>query len=370
MADPVHSGAALRVGFDATPLLGARTGVGTYVQNLCTILARRDDLCLRAVAFSLRGRAALAALPNEVRVMHRPVPGRLLRRAWLRCDVPPAEWLTGRVDVVHGTNFVLPPPRSARGVVTVHDLAFLHYPELVDAASLAYRTLVPRAVARAAVVVTVSQAMAEEISTAYRVPPERLAVTEIGVHQSWFEPAPRVPGVPGDYILAVGTLEPRKGLDVLVAAYRDLLAADPSAPSLVLVGPPGWGASLDLSGIPSGRVVLPGYADAQTLRGLMQHARLLAFPTRYEGFGLPPLEALAAGTAVVASDLPVVREVVGPHARLVPVGDVAALAAAISATLAEDRPADAVAAARAHAATFTWERCAAKTVAAYHRAAR
>ena len=190
----------LRVAVDATPLLGVRTGVGRYVEHLLAELAQsRDDLKMRAAAFSLRRRSALRTLPSGMRVVHRPAPARLLQRAWRRADVPWAEVLTGRVGVVHGTNFVLPPPRRAAGVVTIHDLTFLHYPDLVDAASLAYRELVPRAVRRAAAVLTPTRAIADEVVDAYRVPADRVRVTPLGVDASWAgataeRPAPRRSG--------------------------------------------------------------------------------------------------------------------------------------------------------------------------------
>lgn len=360
----------LRVAIDATPLLGNRTGIGTYVEHLMAELARRDDLSVRAVAFSVRARGGLAALPPGVRVVHRPVPARLLHRAWARGDLPAAQWLTGRVDVFHATNFVLPPVRRTRGVVTIHDLSFLRFPEMVDSASLSYRTLVPKAVWAAAAVITVSHAMAEEIAAELGVPEERIVVTELGVDESWFEPAPPPVGIPADYLLAVGTIEPRKGLDVLLDAYRHLLGARPAPPPLVLVGSSGWGPELDRSGIPRSQLVLPGYASPRLLRSLVAHARLLAYPSRYEGFGLPPLEAMAAGTPVVASDLPSIREVVAGHARLVPPGDPVALAAAIEEVLGgrAGGPA-ATAAARRRAATFTWARCAQKTVDVYRSVA-
>jgi glycosyltransferase involved in cell wall biosynthesis len=361
-------GPRIRVSFDATPLLGRRTGIGVYVENLLAMLAEHEDLAIRAAAFSVRRRAALRALPPGVAVARRPVPARLLQRAWLRADVPPAEWVMGRCDVVHGTNFVLPPPRKAAGVVTVHDLSFLHYPKLVDAASLAYRDLVPRATERAAAVLTHTHAMAEEIADAYPVAADRLVVTPPGVDAAWFTPPGRPPGLPAEYLIAVGTLEPRKGLDVFLSAYRQLLA-ETAMPPIVLVGAAGWGPALDTAGIPAEQVILPGYVDQTQLRALVAGALALVYPTRYEGFGLPPLEALAAGTPVLASNIPAVREAVGGHARLVPSGDVPALAAAIAAVLAAPPTPAQAAAARAHAAGFTWRRCAELTADAYRRVA-
>jgi glycosyltransferase involved in cell wall biosynthesis len=355
----------LTVALDATPLLGVRTGIGRYVEHLVAELAALSGLRVRVAAFSVRRRAALRTVPAGVHVVHRPAPARLLHRAWLRGERPAAEWFTGRVDIVHGTNFVLPPPHRAAGVVTVHDLAFLHYPQLVADASLRYRELVPRAVRRAAVVLTPTRAVAGELAEAYGIPEDRLRVTPLGVDPSWYTARPaRPPGVPVEYLLAVGTREPRKGLSVLLAGYRTLLAEVPDVPPLLLVGPPGWGPQLDTAGLRD-RVITLGYVDGPTLRGLVAGASALAFPSRYEGFGLPPLEALAAGTPVVASDLPVLREVLGGHARFAAPGDADALAAALRDTLERPPSAECRDAARGHARRFTWHRCAALTDGAY-----
>jgi glycosyltransferase involved in cell wall biosynthesis len=358
----------LRVTLDATSLAGARrTGVGTYTARLLHALSFQPDLRLAVAAFTVRGRQGLRQRPERVRLVHRPVPARLLQRAWQAHDVPSAELVMGRADVVHGTNFVLPPVRHAAGVVTVHDLTYLHHPEWVSPASLRYRELVPRAVRRAGAVVTITHAVAAELAEAYGIEPERIAVTRLGVAPEWFAPAQRPAGWPSEYVLAVGNIEPRKGIDVLLHAYRRLLADHRDLPPLVVVGPPGWGDQPDFASLPRDRVLIAGYLDSDELRGAVAHASALAFPSRYEGFGLPPLEALAAGTPVVASDIPAIREVVGTHATLVPVDDDAALAEALSRTL--DDPPDAVprAAAREHAATFTWQSCAEATLAVYRR---
>ncbi|MCW2491420.1 MAG: glycosyl transferase group 1 [Frankiales bacterium] len=362
--------AQLRVALDATPLAGERTGIGRYVEHLLDELAVTEGVSVRAAAFTLRGRSVLSALPDGVRGVHRPVPARLLHRSWLRSDLPPAEWVMGRADVVHGTNFVLPPPRRAAGVLTVHDLSYLRFPELVDRASLDYRTLVPRAVSRAAVVLTPSQAIADEVSQAYGLPADRVHATPLGVDPSWFDTSAitALPGLPAEYLLAVGTLEPRKGLDVLLAAYRQLSRANRDLPPLVLVGPAGWGPALETFEIPPDRLIVPGYVDTAVLQALVSGALMLAFPSRYEGFGLPPLEALAAGTPVVASDIPAVTEVIGAAQRmttLVPVGDVEALAAAVLARLSGPPSAADRISGQQHAAAFTWQRCAERTVAGY-----
>lgn len=335
----------MRLGLDATPLLGARTGIGRYTQQLLEALTGGPDQ-LVATAFTLRGRGALE-VPPGVAVRSRPLPARGLQEAWARSELPPVEWLTGRVDVFHATNFVLPPLRRARGVVTVHDLAFLRMTDTVSAASARYRTLVPRSLRRAAVVVTPSEAVAEQVREAYGPAVPVLAVPH-GVAPAWAAAQPpddalraRL-GLPREYVLFVGTLEPRKDVRTLLAAHR--LVAD--APPLVLVGPPGWGAQVDV-----GSAVTPGYLDEADLRPVVAGASALVLPSRDEGFGLPLLEAMAAGTPVVASDLPVLREVGGEHVSYAAVGDAAAFAEALQQVLSA--PGDA-GPRRAHAAGFTW----------------
>jgi glycosyltransferase involved in cell wall biosynthesis len=371
----------LRAGIDATPLLGPRTGIGHYVANLVAALAalpQPPELVL--VPFSWRGagelpRAAPPAPPGRLRTASRRAPARLLRAAWARLDWPPVEWLCGRVDVFHGTNFTGPPARRAAGVVTVHDLAYLRFPATVARASLAYARLVARSVARGSVVCTPTAAVAAEVADAYRLPPERVVVTPLGLGPAWHAAHPPAAawlaerGLPRRYLLFAGSVEPRKGLPTLVAAYRELLAAVPDTPPLVLAGPAGWGQALDLSGLPGGAVRPLGYQPTADLASLVAGAAVLAFPSLYEGFGLPPLEALACGTPVVAADVPALREVLGGHADLVPPGDAPALAAALAKALAGDGGGERERAARrAHAQAFTWERCALATLTAYRRA--
>ena len=369
----------MRIALDATPLLGVRTGVGRYVEYLLGALATGavgagdDDLV--ATAFTWRGAAALPAeVPAGVAVRHRPLPARVLRALWARLEVPPVEWLAGRADVFHGTNFLLPPLRRAAGVLTVHDLSYLRTPGTVSADSLRYRELVPRSLRRAAVVCTPSAAVAVEVRAEYRLAADRVAVTPLGVDETWLRAEPPAADwlaarrLPERYLLFVGSLEPRKGLPALLAAYRELRAADAGTPPLVLAGPAGWGPTPDVTGLPRGSVLTPGYLDPAALRHVVAGAAALAFPSVYEGFGLPPLEALACGTPVVASDLPVTREVLGEAATLVPVGDSAALAGALAVALAGDGGPTARAARRAHAARFTWARCAETTRTAYAQA--
>jgi glycosyltransferase involved in cell wall biosynthesis len=346
----------MRVGLDCTPLLGARTGIGRYTESLLAALADGADE-LVATAFTLRGRGDLV-VPPGVQVRARPLPARGLQEAWARSRFPPVELMTGRLDVFHATNFVLPPLRRARGVVTVHDLAFLRMTETVSAASARYRALVPRSIERAAVVLTPSEAVADQVREAYD-PAVPVQAVPHGVSPHWAAARPPSAALrahlrlPSSYVLFVGTLEPRKDVRTLLAAHALL----PDAPPLVLVGPPGWGEQVDVRS-----AITPGYLDADDLRAVVAGASALVLPSRDEGFGLPLLEALAAGTPVVASDLPVLREVGGDLVSYAPVGDAEAFAAALAATLddAGDRQAR-----RAHAARFTWAASAAGHRAAY-----
>jgi len=396
----------MKVALDATPLLGPRTGVGRYVAGLAGALAGLagpEPESVALIPFSWRGTGDLAAAAPSgprVRIGHRRAPARLLQAAWGRLPLPPVEWLSGPVDVFHGTNFVTPPTRRAATVVTVHDLSYLRFPEMVTDASARYRQLVPLALRRGAVVCTPTAAVAAEVADEYGLAPDRLVVTPLGVDATWRQAVPPDPawlashGLPDRYLLFVGNREPRKNLGTLLTAYRALLrtrpvrsttrlevveagltategagtTTDPGIPPLVLVGPPGWGEALDTAGLPPDAVRTPGYMHEPDLSRVVAAAAALVVPSWYEGFGLPALEALACGTPVVAADVPALREVLGDQAELVPPGDPDALAGALVRALESPGGEDARAARRARAAGFTWENCAQATLSAYRLA--
>lgn len=371
-------GDRLRVAVDATPLLGRRTGVGNFTAALLERLAAREDVALTAYGVTWRGRRELAAaLPAPVRPCRRPMAARPLRWAWGRLDLPPIEWWAGAVDVVHGTNFVVPPTSRAEGVVTVHDLTPLHFPELCDAASLAYPALLRRALARGAWVHAVSTFVANEVVDHLGADPERVVAIHSGV--------PRVqqadPGVGRGlagaprYVLALGTVEPRKDLPGLVHAFDDALAPGRVDLRLVLAGPDGWGSEALAEAVDGARhrdrIVRLGWVTADQRAALLAGASVLAYPSRYEGFGFPPLEAMASGVPVVATIAGALPEVLGDAALLVPVGDVDALAEALAKLLDDSQlRATRIEAGLRQVAAYDWDRTAAAMVELYRRAGR
>ncbi len=372
----------LRVAVDATPLVtlgGQRSGVGTFVAGALTALADRDDVEVVAFALTFRGRAQWRhVLPVGVRPVGVAVPARLVRAAWLRSSLPPLEWFAGRADVAHGTNFVAAPVRGGGAVVTVHDLTPVRFPDLVEADAAAFPALVRAAVARGAFVHTPSRFVADEVVDLLGVPAERVVPVAHGTPAvSGGDPARgRAAAGAARYVLAVGTVEPRKAYPDLVRAFAPLAAGDREL-HLVIAGRAGWGsdslvdAVARLPAAVRARVRLTGWLSDGERDDLLAGAAVLAYPSRYEGFGLPPLEAMAAGVPVVATDAGALPEVLGGAATLVTVGDVDALAGALAGALGLDGVAReaVVAAGRARAASFTWEGCAAGLAALYRSVA-
>jgi glycosyltransferase involved in cell wall biosynthesis len=342
---------------DATPLLGVRTGVGVAVAGFIT--AASKDPALDLVGYGLSttaGRSLSDVLPDTVRVGRSiPIPASALLKAWERFDHPAVERWTGAVDVVHGTNFVVPPSRRAARLVTVHDLTSVHFPELCSPTSLRYPGLIRRALDKGASVHAVSQSMADEIVDHFRIDPARVHVVQNGLTPL---PAPRPrDGTGAPYILALGTVEPRKGLPYLVTAFDRIAGSLPDL-QLKVAGPSGWGEdALDearRSARHAERIHRVGWVEDRST--LLAGAAVLAYPSLYEGFGLPPLEAMSLGVPVVTTTAGAIPEVVGEAALLVAPRDPDALADALL-VVATDAPTRErlITSGRERARLFSWE---------------
>jgi glycosyltransferase involved in cell wall biosynthesis len=304
-----------RIAFDATPAAVQLAGVGRYVRELLAALLELpgDDAYLLVSAGSDRDNAQLLGSlpPGAWRELRRlPLSPRLTTLAWQRARVPlPVESVVGDFDVYHGTDFVVPPSKRPR-VVTIHDLSFLVAPEFAEPSLVRYLTdAVPRSLAAAAVVVTVSASVAADVATAYPTIRDKLVAIPNGVRL----PPDQVPRAPQarPTILTVGTIEPRKNISTLLRAMPIVRSTHPDA-ILQVAGRVGWRAaevvaelrSAEAAGI-SQFIEAP---DDEQLETLYAGATLAVFPAWHEGFGLPVLEAMARGLPVVASDIPALRE--------------------------------------------------------------
>ena len=293
----------IRVAMDATPAIAGRTGIARYVLDLAAALPEQD---VEPRLFAV-GRASVAPPPG---CRHLRIPARIIHRAWAAGLPPSAERIAGPVDVVHATS-LLPPTTRRPVAMTVHDLDALDHAELhPDRSTRAIRALV-RHLDRADVVLAVSRATADDL-VQRGVERDRIVVTPNGRVELGAPLAVRVQD--GPFVLAVGEQMPRKNLALLLHVW----ARAPELPALVHAGPFGSDTArleslVDELGL-AGRVRFLGYVEREVLARLLLDAQALCFPSIAEGFGLPVLEAMAAGLPVVASDLPVIREVTGGHA--------------------------------------------------------
>jgi glycosyltransferase involved in cell wall biosynthesis len=349
-------------------------GVGRYVRALVAHLPGEAAADRGAVEFLVGrhppGRLLAAGLPASTRRL--AWPGRLVTRTWVTLRRPR---LPGRLldtlDLVHATSAAVPPTGGRPLVATVHDLAFRHHPDAYPAAGRRYHERSARIVAdEAARILVPSEATARDLAGLYGVDRGRVTVTPLGVEPP-AEPdragAARLLrdlGVRGPFLLAVGTLEPRKNLPRLLDAFGQTAGALPDH-WLVVAGPVGWGPRLrqppDMA-----RVRLAGPVGDSVLHALYQAADGLAYPSLYEGFGLPVLEAMAHGVPVLTSDRSSLPEVAGDAALLVDPEDREAIAAGLLRLAGDTALRERLAAAgRRRAAGFTWRATAAATWAAY-----
>lgn len=375
----------MRVAIDYTAAVNQSAGIGRFVRSLVGALAEID---------SENEYLLVHAAPNDVQEPQFPIAENFSRRPlrfsqrfldvmWQRFGLPlPITLLTGPVDIFHSPDFVLPPVQRARSVLTVHDLAFLLQPECADAGLKEYLDkAVPRSVRKADFVVTDSENTRNDVICLLGADPERVEVVPGGVEPS-FKPVNNAPKIAAlrkrlgigaaPFILSVGVIEPRKNLGLLIEAYRILRDRQKLPHRLVIVGKRGWlWEDIERQAQRSpyhDDVQFVGHLPEEDLPAMYSAATAFAFPSLYEGFGLPPLEAMACGTPVVVSKTSSLPEVVGDAGLQVDPQDAEALAAALELLLL-DEPlrADIRARGLERAASFTWKASAEKLLAVYQR---
>jgi len=335
----------LRIAIDYTTGVWPGAGVARYTRSLVAALAQADARNDYTLFYGGRGLPRdtpeyaylqdLLARRRNLHVHELPASARQLGILWNRLRVPlAADRLVGGADVLHAPDFIAPPVARARRVITIHDLSFLIIPEVADPGNRAYLGQhVPRAARQANRVIAVSETTRQDVIERLRIRPERVITVPNGV-EPHFRPLPHADlialapavqarlGLPPRYLLHVGTIEPRKNLVRLIGAFMGLVASGrDDGHDLVLAGRRGWMYeavfdAAEASGLRE-RIHFLDYVPEPDLPLLYNLATVFVYPSLYEGFGLPVLEAMACGTPVVAARTPALVELVGNAAMLI-----------------------------------------------------
>lgn len=373
----------MRIGLDGIPLVEARTGVGHYTFELARGLAEAApadefELVSPFPFTSLIADGSDRNLPANLRTVRAEVNA--LKKRWWTIGLP----LYARhsaLTLFHGTNYNVPLWHRCATVVTIHDLSLFLFPETHEdhLVRRAHRRL-PTMARTADLIITPSESVRREVCEHLPVKVGKVVAVPEAPRRS-FRPIPledtietkRRLGIEDEFLLFVGTVEPRKNLLTLVQAFDEILRTTTLCPQLVIAGKRGWLVDdlfsyIKRSGIDE-RILFTGYVSDEDLCALYSSCRVCVYPSLYEGFGLPPLEAMACGAPVITARIGSIIETVGQAARLVDPKDVRALAQTIVEVLEnadERRHLSSVGLERA--AEFTWERTARQTFDVYHQA--
>lgn len=378
----------MHIGLDITSAMTQTAGIGRYTRELIRALFALDSDHTYTLFYASQKRLEppFDALPRGVRLRRLPFHDRWLARIWHKLQLPiPVELITGRIDLFHSPDFTLPPtlPRT-RTLLTVHDLSFMRDPDsAVPALRRFLEKAVSRSVARAQRVLADSQATKDDLVSLFGTPSEKIEVLLSGV-DTRFQPIQNptaLAAVRAKYnlgndllVLSVGTIQPRKNYTRLIQAFAQVVAQWDSAQrgqlTLVIAGGKGWMfdaifAEVTQLGL-EGRVKFTGFVDDADLPALYSASTLFVYPSLYEGFGLPVLEAMACGIPTIASNLSSIPEVVGSAGLLIDPLDINAIAAAIIVLLKDMSARDVYRQAGIQrAAHFTWEAAAKQLLSIY-----
>ena len=361
----------MRIGIEVTAAVRQGAGIGRYTRELIRALARVDAVNIYTLFYASPPPLPCPLPPLPPRFVSRGLPFHdiWLARVWHRLQLPiNVELITGPLDVYHAPDFTLPPVQ-ARSVLTVHDLSFVRDPESASPGLRSYlQQVVPRSVQKATHVIAVSDATKHDLIELYHTPADKITVLYEGVDPI-FRPTPN-PAIrakynlgPAPYIFSISTIQPRKNYRRLIQAFAGL----PKEFNLVIAGGKGW-LSADIFAEAEqpavrGRVKFIGFAPDDDLPALYTEAAAFAYPSLYEGFGLPLLEAMACGAPTLTSGVSCLPEIAGGAAVLVDPLSVESIAAGLKQTLAERDRLTMLGVVRA--AQFRWEETARRVVTLY-----
>jgi len=373
----------MRVGIDTTAIPPHRAGAGNYIFNLTAALAALpgDDeyVVFGSAATAQELQRRRAARRSDVQIEQVDLGSRGRRLLWEQSELPARARRLG-LEVLHSPHYTMPIRKPCLRIVSIPDMTFFLLPEMHSFGKrLFFRRMIRWSVAAADHVIAISESSRTDLLRVLRVPPEKVRAVPLAADEH-HKPLPleevapvcgRYGLRPMEYILHVGVLEPRKNVPVLVDAHGTLPARYDSTP-LVIVGKKGWMYSQIEERLKrAGRKVrVLGYVPDAELPALYNGARVVVYPSRYEGFGLPVLEAMQCGRPVITTDVSSMPEVAGDAALLVPPGNVDALSAALVRVLDDESFAGELGRrGRMRARLFTWERCARETREVYRAVA-
>lgn len=377
----------LKIAFNGRALMSPLTGVGQYTYHLARALQQEQNLDLLffyATHFEREVRRGGPALAGQIRALvRRLVPNSYDIDRWRQQRHFDRATRASPVDLYHEPNFMAY-RFDGPTVVTVHDLSWIRYPRTHPAERVrAMEKYFEPGLRRASLVLTDSEFVKREVIDVFGVEPTRILPVALGL-DAVFGPMSADDTRPalsahelkhGEYFLCVGTMEPRKNIETTVAAYRLLPPAVRERHPLVIVGLKGWRTTAMEKVleplVASGQARILGYLERSELAAVTAGALAMVYPSLYEGFGLPPLEAMGCGVPAITSNVSSLPEVAGDTGLSVDPLDVEALAAAMR-TMAQDPTLRATLSAKAlaRAGGFTWQRCAAETAAGYRLAVR
>ena len=377
----------MRINIDLSPSVHHHGGLGRYAHELTTALTKIDSVNEYSAFYhdpspDIRVDAPLNKLPVH-RMSLGAKPWRMSVLLAYFTGVTMDRWMP-RGDVFHATEHLLPPMRAQKSVFTIHDLIFRFFPEYHLPLNRWYLSLMlPRFMRQADAIIAVSENTRRDVSKLMGILPEKITVIYEGVHPRFHpihdaDERARIREkyhLPSRFILYLSTIEPRKNVLGLIDAFQSLLARDPSIPNLAIAGRKGWlyqpvFERVHNLGLES-RVHFTDWIDEADAPALLSAAEIFVYPSLYEGFGLPPLEAMACGTPVICSNAASLPEVVGDAALLVNPKSVEEISAAMARVLSNTSLRSALSAKGiARAAQFTWERAAKETLAVYESVMR